>query len=727
MSNRDAALALAAAKFRVFCLLPRKKIPALQKWNELATTHLDQVKALFPEVDDGMLTAESNIGIATGNGLFVLDLDPRHGSAASIADLQVEHGKLPMTRTVRTPSGGQHLYFKVPAGQVVRNSSGKVGAGLDIRGDGGYVVAPPSVTDAGSYELEVDAPISETPPWLLEAALAAKPCAAGKASEQPVETLTTVSDADMITLRSAMFHDKFRQSCAANGSWAEAGYSLLSLGKLGGQLFCEWSRETPGYEPGAPEQWWSKHADQTPRADWRHILKMARACGWNPPVAATETFPIVQADQWPPIVPASGELQRSGRGATISNTHNAVVMLQGQQNVSFHYDEFSDKMMVQWPGEEPKQLGDHDVIRAQIALQGHGLTSLSKESARDAINVVARKDVRNCVTGYLNNLEHDGIPRLTRLLVESLGVEQNRMHAHAGRNLMIAAVARAFYPGCKVDEMPVLEGPQGAKKNQWWETLGGSYYAELTADSRSKDFEQQLRGVWFAQFAELSVLNRGDIERLKQFVTCRVDHYRPSYGREVRDYPRRCVFGATTNSNEWLHDPTGGRRFIPIEVVKIDIEWLRKNRDQLFAEAVVLFKRGYKWWYYPKAQTLAAQQERMPDDPWLDPIRDYLYGRHHIVDIGEVLEHALKMPPDRQTKVHSTRVGQSLKNLGCVRQPQRRIDGERRRPWSVPEQYASKPCRRSGPVPTGAAAFDPVPTVTGAAAGCDGINEAGNR
>ncbi len=113
---------------------------------------------------------EANIGIPTGerSGLLALDIDA-HGFT-SLDALEEEHGPLPETLTVRTGGRGMHLYLKYPSGSGVRNSAGKVGLGLDVRGEGGYVVAPPSRTDKGPYALLDRLPRTEPPEWLLEAA-----------------------------------------------------------------------------------------------------------------------------------------------------------------------------------------------------------------------------------------------------------------------------------------------------------------------------------------------------------------------------------------------------------------------------------------------------------------------------------------------------------------------------------------------------------------------------
>lgn len=94
---------------------------------------------------------KANVGLATGkvSGFFALDVDPRHGGDDSLAKLEREHGPLPPTFTVRTGSGGRHFYFLMPAdGAPLKNRIG-LSPGIDIRADGGYVVAPPSIHVSG--------------------------------------------------------------------------------------------------------------------------------------------------------------------------------------------------------------------------------------------------------------------------------------------------------------------------------------------------------------------------------------------------------------------------------------------------------------------------------------------------------------------------------------------------------------------------------------------------
>ena len=118
--------------------------------------------------------ADANVGVATGDasGFFVLDIDTKGGGHDTLINLMGRHGELPETWVVETGSGGLHLFFRMPDGIDVRNSAGAVGPGVDVRGNGGYVVAPPSLHASGRrYRWEnhpKETPLADAPDWLLE-------------------------------------------------------------------------------------------------------------------------------------------------------------------------------------------------------------------------------------------------------------------------------------------------------------------------------------------------------------------------------------------------------------------------------------------------------------------------------------------------------------------------------------------------------------------------------
>lgn len=142
MTLAKAAEHYATSGLHVFPLRPREKTPLTPHGHKDATTDLAQVRAWWDQWPD------ANIGLACGpSKIVVIDIDGDEGMAswdalAARLDLQVT------TRVVRTGGGGLHLYFRAP-GAAIRNSAGKLGRGIDVRGEGGYVVLPPSVHPSG--------------------------------------------------------------------------------------------------------------------------------------------------------------------------------------------------------------------------------------------------------------------------------------------------------------------------------------------------------------------------------------------------------------------------------------------------------------------------------------------------------------------------------------------------------------------------------------------------
>src|SRR5271157_67749 len=160
----QAALEYTRLGLRVIPLHDQRKEPRLKKWTKKATTDASLVRDWFER------WSGSNLGIVSGKGLVVLDVDPKNGGTESLAHLIATHGPLPPTPEARTGSGGTHYFFSVDQGIAVANRAG-FQPGLDIRGDGGYVVAPPSVHPSTGAEYEwvrhPDQGIAPIPRWLL--------------------------------------------------------------------------------------------------------------------------------------------------------------------------------------------------------------------------------------------------------------------------------------------------------------------------------------------------------------------------------------------------------------------------------------------------------------------------------------------------------------------------------------------------------------------------------
>lgn len=250
---------------------------------------------------------------------------------------------------------------------------------------------------------------------------------------------------------------------------------------------------------------------------------------------------------------------------------------------------------------------DHDAaVRAMIeapeTMGGYGI-KVSDRDMKAAISVVSQENGFHPVKEYLESTVWDGIPRAETLFVDYVGAPDDPYHREAGLLWLIGAVARIYEPGHKFDFVPILEGLQGKRKSTFFLTLARHWSAELEGDFHDKkSMVEQMQGAWIIEMPELQGFSRAEVQTIKGFVSRQKDKVRLSYGRRAAEFPRQCVFGGTTNEEEYLRDSSGGRRFWPIEcrVDEIDITSLSANVDQIWAETLHL----YRLWRqrYPNAQ-----------------------------------------------------------------------------------------------------------------------------
>jgi predicted P-loop ATPase len=282
-------------------------------------------------------------------------------------------------------------------------------------------------------------------------------------------------------------------------------------------------------------------------------------------------------------------------------------------------------------------------------------------------------------------LEWDGVGRLLSWIHTYLGAESTDYHAGIGAMFLIAMVARVYDPGCKADYMLTLEGTQGARKSSACAILGGEWFSDSLPDIRSgKDVAQHLNGKWLIEVAELSALDKAEASALKAFITRPVERYRPSYGRKEVIEKRQCVFIGTTNKTAYLRDETGGRRFWPVKVGRIDTNALARDRDQLFAEAVTLYRGGKSWWPTQafEMEHIAPQQEsRFEADAWEDAISTFLFSKDKAT-VLEVAREGLFIDLPKIGTADQRRVAAAMERLGW-RRADRGNNGERF--WKRPQ------------------------------------------
>jgi predicted P-loop ATPase len=297
-------------------------------------------------------------------------------------------------------------------------------------------------------------------------------------------------------------------------------------------------------------------------------------------------------------------------------------------------------------------------------------------TAAQAVEAVARDRSFHPVLEYLGSLEHDGTARTSNWLATYLGAEPSRYNEHIGRAMLIGAVARIHNPGCKVDTVPIFEGPQGARKSTAIKALFDPWFTDELADLGSKDAAMQTRGVWGVEISELDAMSRGEVSKIKAFISRTTDRFRPPYGNRIIESPRSCVFWGSTNADGYLKDETGGRRFWPVKVGRIDIDGLLEVRDQLWAEAVVLYEANVPWWI-TKNEVLkdaeSQQAARYVGDPWETAIERYASNETEVT-VEKVLRDGLGIELTRCGQIEANRVARSLRSLGFVRVQRRTGD-----------------------------------------------------
>ena len=278
-----------------------------------------------------------------------------------------------------------------------------------------------------------------------------------------------------------------------------------------------------------------------------------------------------------------------------------------------------------------EEIEDHFDTEATRWFERKGVMA-KPDTVRRVVDSVSRKCSYHPVREYLNGLPPwDGVKRIGYWLIDYLGVKSGDANPNAyamavGEEFLISAIARVMKPGCKADHLLILEGKQGIGKSTCVRVLAGDdWFTNQLADMGSKDASMQVRGVWIIELSELDSLGRVEMTRAKNFMDNQVETFRLPYGKRIVHQPRQCVFIGTTNQDNWLKDETGGRRFWPVKCTKIDIEGLRRDRDQIWAEALKAYRDGKHWWIEDediKKLAVEEQRERYQDDIWTVKICD---------------------------------------------------------------------------------------------------------
>lgn len=399
------------------------------------------------------------------------------------------------------------------------------------------------------------------------------------------------------------------------------------------------------------------------------------------------------------------QLLRKESGGLIDCRENVYLMLanhpawQGVIQINEFSRRVEKRTLPPWPNAMKGEWDDNDTLRLGMWLaDSERLIVKSVDNLSMAVKWIASERCFHPVREYLDGLQWDGVVRLDDWLTDCLGVRKNEYAMLSGRLFLIGMVARIYRPGCRMRNMPILEGEQYRGKSTALQILAGEWFGDTPLDLRSKDSYQMIQGVWLYEFGELDSFNKADSTLMKTWVASPSDKFRAPYDRAPKDWPRQCVFSGTTNHDEYFKDPTGNTRYWPwrcMEEGDIDHERLSAMRDQLFAEAVVCFERGDRWHPTGEEQRRLfdpVQEDRMLLDAW-EPLI-YRWLRKQVrprVTMDELLFECLKIEPAKLsgTKQEVTRIGAIMARLHWTKK--RETSGGRGYYYAEPDEWKAAP------------------------------------
>jgi predicted P-loop ATPase len=333
-----------------------------------------------------------------------------------------------------------------------------------------------------------------------------------------------------------------------------------------------------------------------------------------------------------------------------------------------------------------------------------------ERTIREGAVTLAERNAFDPVADMLDEAERawDGVERIDRMAVDHFNAADTPLNRAFVRKLMIAAVRRVRQPGCKFDNMLVMESREGWNKSSAWRVLAGegNFSDESIMGRETRFVQESLADIWILECAELAGITRREVDAITTFISRQDDRARPAYGHFLISQPRHSILVGTTNADKWLPKQTGNRRFWPLRVeAPIDLKQLKRDRLQLWGEAACL-EAANETLVLDEALWSDAgveQEARRITDPWEDVLIDLkpiaraslgmvgLFGTaivhemdgFQFVTSADIFEHVLK----RATLDYNSgrRLATVMRQLGWERS-KHRIDGIEQRGYRREQQ-----------------------------------------
>ncbi|EDV4986772.1 replication protein [Salmonella enterica subsp. enterica] len=382
-------------------------------------------------------------------------------------------------------------------------------------------------------------------------------------------------------------------------------------------------------------------------------------------VAEPLPLPAFERDKW-------GRIE-----ATISNAAKAVVR-PDFVDIDIRFDQFRDEIMFAQAGSGQWQaFTDADYARLRITMEKRGFKPVGRELIRDVVLLAADEQPFDSATTWLNGLEWDGVPRIESFYHTHFGTADTPYTRAVSMYMWTALAGRVLEPGVKADMVPILVGPQGCGKSSGVEALSPdpAFFTEISFAEKDDDLARKMRGRLVAEIGELRGLNTKELESIKAFVTRTHENWIPKYREFATQFPRRLVFVGTTNEDEFLADKTGNRRWLPVEVSKVDVKAIKTDLLLLWAESRETFKRlgGIQ---FRDAERLGASvhEQYTIKDAWLETVEKWLDTPDLMTNdiprnceflrASDVLRDAIGLNPEKVSRREQMRISGVLQNCG---------------------------------------------------------------
>lgn len=449
----------------------------------------------------------------------------------------------------------------------------------------------------------------------------------------------------------------------------------------------EFSMRSGKYDPEfLDNRVWPYVRDREGGVSGRTILAMAREHGWQEDIGH-------MFEPLAPVVVSGGVVGGGGEGldedlpafsrnkngeilTTLENVGKAMRVFK-MAGMRIAFDEFYGGVMFceKWDGSDGwRPISDADIVRLRVNLERWGFSKgCGKEISRDCVGEMADSNRFDSAILWARQLKWDGVPRVAKFFAKYFSTEDDEYAQAVSLYTWTALAGRCLVPGIKADMSPVLIGAQGARKSSGVAAMSPkpNQFIEMDLGAKDEENARLLRGVLVAEFGELKGMYSRQQEHVKAFMSRRVETWIPKYIEYKCDYHRRAVFIGTSNQSEFLVDETGNRRWLPLLCGVVDTAAIERDRDQLWAEAIVLFEENGVMWQ--DAETLGKDKHsaHMVHDEWEHIIENWLSEEDDGVRrdsrpfrLAEVISGALGIFVANIERKTEIRAGKVLKKLG---------------------------------------------------------------